>query len=110
MCNRVCVLTNHLADWAGEVFFLCTAKPPGDNLPGKPCETPTDCGCARAREGLSLDAPSLSSLVERERKRERYRPGGCGCRAARTTSDPARHGDSGYAATAGGAPRLQPGE
>ena len=70
MCIRVCA-DNHLADWAGEVSFSAQPSPLGTIFWGKPCETPTDCGCARAREGLGLDAPSLSSLAERERERER---------------------------------------
>ena len=49
------------------------SQAPWGKSPGGTSETPTDCGCAPAREGLGLDAPSLSSLVERERERERER-------------------------------------
>ena len=49
------------------------SQAPWGKSPGGTSETPTACGCAPAREGLGLDAPSLSSLVERERERERER-------------------------------------
>ena len=59
----------HLRCRLGGGIFSAQPSPLGRIPRGNRRETPEDRGCAHAREGLGLDAPSLSSLVERERER-----------------------------------------
>ena len=70
--TRVCgCYTVHLQTLRG--VPSAQLSPLGKICRGKRSETPTNRGCAPSREGLGLDAPGLSSLVERERERERER-------------------------------------
>ena len=93
-------------------LFSAQPSPLGRIPRGSRSETPEDRGCAHAREGLGLDAPSLSSLVERERDHspgERKREGSGRCRTSSSltpTSDTGRR-RSARAQGKGGLPRPQ---